>query len=53
MFPSEHNMKEREVFCPKCKQYTRTNQPNPKCLTCGYKLFTVLYSLLTGERLTK
>jgi hypothetical protein len=61
---SEHNMKERLLWCPKCNMYALTNEPNSKCerliipigssypVACGETLITVLYSIITGQQLT-
>jgi Zn finger protein HypA/HybF involved in hydrogenase expression len=47
-----HNMKPREVWCPHCYEYTITDELEPICPKCRSNLFTVLYSPLTGKRLT-
>ena len=57
---TQYQEKEREVWCPRCKQYTTVRTyPNPKCkgLSCRLlaeppQLITVVYSLTTGKRLT-
>lgn len=54
-----YNPKPREVWCPRCHQYTVRDDPNPKCkgLSCKLladppTLFTVVRSQITGERIT-
>lgn len=45
-------MRPREVWCPQCKVDTISDVPGAKCEKCGEFLITILYSSLTGERLT-
>ena len=59
MSHSNHNMKPRELWCPLCKEYTTSDEPDARCKnlipnygTCGHSLITVVYSQMTGERLT-
>lgn len=47
-----YNMKEREVYCPKCKVYSDSKLILPVCNTCSSKLITVVYDMLTGNRIT-
>ena len=58
-----YNPKPREVWCPKCNTYTTRDDAYPRCENlisiselfskiCGEKLITVVYSVMTGERLT-
>jgi Zn finger protein HypA/HybF involved in hydrogenase expression len=49
---SPSNMKIREVYCPTCKLYTKTNELAPTCELCHNDMLTVVYSVLTGERIT-
>ena len=61
---SEHNMKERLLWCPKCDKYALTDEPNSKCeipltpvgssytIPCGQALITVVYSSMTGKQVT-
>lgn len=42
----------REVHCPKCKTYLRTNSIAPKCAICDSRLITVVNSILTNEKIT-
>lgn len=47
------NLKPREVWCPKCKQYNINSDANPVCVDCfGQPLITVVYSMIDGKRLT-
>lgn len=48
----ETNIRDHEVWCPRCKKYSKTNQPAPVCKNCGATLITVLYSIMTGQRIT-
>lgn len=53
MTTSHFNMKPREVWCPKCKKYTISSDAQAVCEDCfGQPLITVVYSLITGERIT-
>lgn len=46
------NMKVRELYCPKCKSYSFSDESNAKCKTCKSILITVLYNKISGERIT-
>lgn len=48
---TEFNQRLREVYCPHCKHYLVTDELSPKCL-CDTKLVTVVYSMLTREKIT-
>ena len=49
----EYNLKVRELYCPYCKVYSKSDKTDVKCKVCGHGLITVIYSLedqrLTGE----
>jgi hypothetical protein len=49
---NEHNMKPREVYCPFCKMYTMSDKLTPYCEFCGTKLYAVIRSMITGQRIT-
>lgn len=50
---SRFNLKPREVWCPQCKKYKVSDEAAPTCDDCfGKPMLTVVYSLITGERLT-
>lgn len=43
----------REVWCPNCKKIIITDVARPICEDCfGVSMITVLYSIITGIRLT-
>jgi len=47
------NIKPREVWCPTCKKTVVSDEPSPVCNDCfGVTMITVLYSVMTGKRLT-
>lgn len=46
------NRNEREVYCPNCHIYSNRSDDAPKCWSCQAWLIRVVYSILTGERLT-
>lgn len=48
---NEERMK-RFCFCKNCKRYYESNQPSPKCPSCGTKLYTVVFSMLDGKPIT-
>lgn len=56
MSPSEmYNPKPREVWCPQCKEYSFRDDAGPTCNKpdCNKReLITVVYSLISGKRLT-
>lgn len=37
-----HNIKPRFVRCRICNKIKKTNEPNPKCETCGWDMITIL-----------
>lgn len=39
----------RLVYCYRCKVYSTTEKPDPKCDTCKSNLITVMRSIITGE----
>ncbi len=48
-----HNIKPREVWCPKCKKTIVSDEPQPTCEDCfGQTMYTVVYSLIDGKRIT-
>lgn len=49
---SDHNMKLREVYCFKCNEYSDSLELTPKCHVCSSNLFTVIYDIITGIRVT-
>jgi Zn finger protein HypA/HybF involved in hydrogenase expression len=47
------NIKPREVWCPQCKVTITTDVATPTCQECfGATMITVLYSVVTGHRIT-
>lgn len=48
----EHNMKPREVYCPRCKKVTISGDMAPICAECGTHQITVIKSVLDGKRFT-
>lgn len=42
----------RELYCPKCHIYSHSIETTPKCYNCNVPLITVVYSILTGKRIT-
>lgn len=49
---AEHNMKTRNTYCPNCKTYGESNQPNPICHDCGNIVLTVIRSMIDGQVVT-
>lgn len=47
------NQKPRLLFCPKCETDTTNDKLNARCTDCNSPLLTVVFSKLTGERLTR
>lgn len=43
----------REHYCRSCNEYTIMTGPVPVCHLCGRRLVIVLYSNLTGRRITR
>lgn len=45
------NLKERLVYCPRCRKDSQTAAADPRCDVCGGALLTVIYDV-DGKRLT-
>lgn len=50
--PQGDNQKNRELYCPKCKSYSFSDESAPKCTSCKSELLTVVYNKITGHRIT-
>jgi len=46
------NQKNRELYCSLCKIYSWSNKIESICDQCGNLLITVLYDILTKQRIT-
>jgi hypothetical protein len=42
----------REVYCYQCRVYSYSAEPVPKCPTCDSNLITVVYSKISGHKVT-
>lgn len=50
---SHFNIKPRELWCPKCKKYSVSDEAQAVCEDCfGQPLITVVYSIIDGRRIT-
>jgi Zn finger protein HypA/HybF involved in hydrogenase expression len=38
----DYNLKERELWCPYCKEITLSKEPAGKCIKCHHELITVI-----------
>lgn len=55
IYPSEQYQPlnhERLLYCNKCKTDEMNNIPNAKCSKCGNRMLKVVFSALSGERIT-
>lgn len=46
------NMKSREVYCSKCKEYWFSKETNPNCELCGEVAITVVHSMFDKTKIT-
>ena len=46
------NMKNRELYCPKCHIYSWSDESNPFCRNCASPLIKVVYDAISGHRIT-
>lgn len=48
----EHNPKDREYYCEKCKTFVILRAMNPLCVICSRTLYVASRSLIDGSRIT-